>query len=158
MEIEDTPLTLLRGQVPSLAKALLQQMKSPRTPVSTLQGGYSLLHTLLTVSPGCLTTQAPQVISNAKQVLTQPSSASAANLQVSCLSFLGFHPWFALGLSNAYTLMIHDFVSIHPRFPPLICNVFRLSSHEPLPSTLYHIIVGITIFVVIQDADCTSTP
>lgn len=89
MEVEETPISLLRGQVPSLAKTLLQQVKSPKTSITTLQGGYSLLYTLLTVLPGSLTVQAPQVITNAKQVLTQSSSTSVANLQVSCLAFLG---------------------------------------------------------------------
>lgn len=88
MDVEETPLTLLRGQVPSLAKSLLGQLKSPKTSPTALQAGFTLLNSLLSVSPGCLTPQAGQIITNTKSVLSQ-SSTSAANLQVSCLSFLG---------------------------------------------------------------------
>ena len=54
MDVEETPYTLLRSQVPPLSKALLNQLKSSRTPPAVLQAGFSLLTSLLTVLPGCL--------------------------------------------------------------------------------------------------------
>lgn len=142
MEVEETPLSLLRGQVPSLAKALLQQIKSSKTPISTLQGGYSLLHTLLTVLPGCLTGQASQVISNTKQVLSQSFSASAANLQVSCLSFLGL--FFSTHPASAYNTVLDSILpallkSVSERHPKIASEGFRtvsslLNSLKPVQS------------------------
>ena len=131
MEVDNTPISLLRGQVPSLAKALLQQLKSPKTPVATLQGGYSLLNTLLTVLPGCLVAQTSQVISNTKAVLQQSSTASAANLQVSCLSFLGLffssHPatTYSNTLESALPVLLK---SISERHPKIASEGFRTFS------------------------------
>lgn len=120
MVVEDTPLTLLRGQVPSLAKSLLNQLKSPKTSAATLQAGFSLLNSLLSVLPGCLDTQASQIISNTKAVLSQ-SSTTAANLQVSCLSFLGVFlashapPTFEGSLSSILPQLLKSLTERHPR-------------------------------------------
>lgn len=131
MEVEDTPISLLRSQVPSLAKALLQQLKSPKTPSATLQGGYSLLNTLLTVLPGCLATQASQVISNTKAVLQQSLAGSAANLQVTCLSFLGL--FFSSHPADAYASVLDSALpvllkSISERHPKIASEGFRTFS------------------------------
>ncbi|EKM60594.1 uncharacterized protein PHACADRAFT_203767 [Phanerochaete carnosa HHB-10118-sp] len=131
MEVEENPITLLRGQVPPLAKALLQQLKSTKTPVTTLQGGFSLLHALLTVLPGCLTAQSAQVVANAKVVLSQSTTGSSANLQVSCLSFLGLffstHP--ATAYSNSLDSIIAALLkSISERHPKIASEGFRTFS------------------------------
>ncbi|KAH9939018.1 ARM repeat-containing protein [Epithele typhae] len=89
MEVEETPYTLLQSQVPSLAKAVLGQMKSPKTPPATLEAGFSLLHKLLSVLPGSLASQAPQIVASAKSVLATASRSNAASLQVTTMSFLG---------------------------------------------------------------------
>lgn len=120
MVVEDTPLTLLRGQVPSLAKSLLNQLKSPKTSAATLQAGFSLLNSLLSVLPGCLDSQASQIISNTKAVLSQ-SSTTAANLQVSCLSFLGVFfashapPTFEGSLNSILPQLLKSLTERHPR-------------------------------------------
>ena len=44
---EETAYSLLQAQIPALAKALLNQLKSPRSSTATLQAGFGLLHTLL---------------------------------------------------------------------------------------------------------------
>lgn len=121
MEVEDTPITLLRGQVPPLAKAILQQLKHPKTKTATLLGGYSLLNTLLTVLPGCLAPQAAQVISITKTVVQQSSTGSAANLQVSCLSFLSLffssHPAeiYSSSLDAALPVLLKSITERHPK-------------------------------------------
>lgn len=130
MEVEDTPLALLRSQVPSLAKALLQQLKSAKTPPATLQGGFSLLTTLLTVLPGCLSSQSSLVISNAKGVLAQ-SGSSAANLQVSCLSFLGL--FFSKHAPDAYANSLNSILpsllkSVAERHPKIASEGYRTFS------------------------------
>lgn len=120
MDVEETPLTLLRGQVPSLAKSLLSQLKSPKTAPTTLQAGFSLLNSVLSVLPGCLAAQAPQIIANAKAVLSQ-SSTTAANLQVSCLAFLGVffesHPpsAFAAPLDTILPQLLKSLTERHPK-------------------------------------------
>ncbi|KAJ3481603.1 hypothetical protein NLI96_g7546 [Meripilus lineatus] len=88
-DMEETPLTLLSAQVPSLAKALLGQLKaSPKTSPGTLQAGFSLLQQLLTVVPEALSGQAAAVIANTKVVLSQSSNTTTSSLRVTCLSFL----------------------------------------------------------------------
>lgn len=131
MEVEETPITLLRSQVPSLAKALLQQLKSAKTPVTTLQGGFSLLHTLLTALPGCLSAQSAQIISNAKIVLSQSTTGSSANLQVSCLAFVGL--FFSTHPSTAYSSSLDSIIptllkSISERHPKIASEGFRTFS------------------------------
>ncbi|KAG5719688.1 Cullin-associated NEDD8-dissociated protein 1, partial [Termitomyces sp. T112] len=65
----ESPYSLLQSQVPSLSKALLNQLKSAKTPPATLQAGFSLLHTLLTVLPGSLSTQVSLIFSTSKTIL-----------------------------------------------------------------------------------------
>ncbi|KAI8983266.1 ARM repeat-containing protein [Trametes punicea] len=88
MDVEETPYNLLQSQVPSLSKTLLNQIKSPKTPPATLEAGFSLLHKLLTVLPGCLANQSAQIVATAKSVLSASSRSSSASLQVTCMSFL----------------------------------------------------------------------
>ncbi|KAI0344168.1 ARM repeat-containing protein [Trametopsis cervina] len=130
MDIEETPLTLLQRQVPQLAKSLLAQLKSPKTSAATLQAGFSLLNSLLAVLPGCLSSQAPQIIANSKAVLSQ-SSTSAANLQVSCLSFLGV--FFASHPPAAFTGSLDSILprllkSLTERHPKITSEAFRTFS------------------------------
>jgi cullin-associated NEDD8-dissociated protein 1 len=93
---EETAYTLLQSQVPALAKALLNQLKSPRTSPATLQAGFGLLYTLLQVLPGSLSSQAGLIASISKTILSQPPSTSSSTLHISCLqfnsSFFSTHP------------------------------------------------------------------
>jgi cullin-associated NEDD8-dissociated protein 1 len=88
MDVEETPYTLLRSQVPSLAKALLKQLQSSKTAPATLQAGFGLLLALLTVLPGCLASQATPIMSTTKSVLSQPPTTATSALHVTVLSFL----------------------------------------------------------------------
>ena len=99
---EVTAHSLLQAQVPALAKALLNQLKSPRTPAATLQAGFGLLHTLLQVLPGSLSSQTGLIASISKAILSQPPSTSSSTLHISCLQF------------------ISSFFSTHP--PPTFLN------------------------------------
>jgi cullin-associated NEDD8-dissociated protein 1 len=130
MDVEDTPLNLLNRQVPSLAKSLLGQLKSSKTSPATLQAGFTLLNSLLTVLPGCLSTQAPQVISNSKTVLLQ-SSTSAASLQVSCLSFLGifFRSHSPSTFSSSLNTILPQLLkSLSERHPKITSEAYRTFS------------------------------
>ena len=119
MEVEETPYSLLQSQVPSLAKALLGQMKSPKTPPATLETGFSLLHKLLTVLPGSLASQSAQIIASAKAVLS--SSSRAASLQVACMSFLALFfakhapPVYSGQLDSITPLLLQALAEKHPR-------------------------------------------
>ncbi|KAL4244143.1 CAND family protein [Abortiporus biennis] len=121
MDVEETPYTLLGGQVPALAKALLNQLKSPKTSPATLQAGFSLLHSLLTVLPGSLSNQAPQVIANTKAVLSQASSNTTSTLQVTCMSFIALFfathspPTFTGLLDNLLPVLLKSLGEKHPR-------------------------------------------
>ncbi|KAJ3495579.1 hypothetical protein NMY22_g19919 [Coprinellus aureogranulatus] len=61
MDVEENAYSLLKAQVPSLAKALLNQIKSPKTSPTVLQAGFGVLHTLLTVLPGHCQLTIPQI-------------------------------------------------------------------------------------------------
>ena len=52
MEVSDTPVTLLSGQIQAIVKALHRQLKDKS--VKTRQGCFSLLTALVTVLPGAL--------------------------------------------------------------------------------------------------------
>ncbi|KAI0761177.1 ARM repeat-containing protein [Trametes elegans] len=119
MEVEETPYSLLQSQVPSLAKALLNQIKSPKTPAPTLEAGFTLLHKLLTVLPGSLANQSAQIIANAKSVLS--SRSTSASLQVTCMSFLALffskHPpaVYASQLESITPFLLQAVAEKHPR-------------------------------------------
>ncbi|KAI0358837.1 ARM repeat-containing protein [Trametes cingulata] len=121
MEVEETPYSLLQSQVPSLAKALLNQIKSPKTPPPTLEAGFSLLHKLLNVLPGSLANQSAQIIANAKSVLSASSRSSSASLQVTCMSFLALffakHPpaVYAPQLDSITPFLLQALGEKHPR-------------------------------------------
>jgi len=65
MEVEgapESPITLAHAQAPSLAKALLARLRSPKTPPAVLQAGFALLSQLIDVLPGSLSTQAAPLL------------------------------------------------------------------------------------------------
>jgi cullin-associated NEDD8-dissociated protein 1 len=84
---EETTYSLLQAQIPALAKALLNQLKSPRSSTATLQAGFGLLHTLLQVLPGSLSSQTSLIASISKSILSQPPSTSGSTLHITCLQF-----------------------------------------------------------------------
>jgi cullin-associated NEDD8-dissociated protein 1 len=88
MEIEETAQSLLKAQVPSLAKSLLAQMKASKASPATLQAGYELLTALLQVLPGSLGTQTALITSISKNVLSQPSTTANSALHLAVLPFL----------------------------------------------------------------------
>ena len=88
MDVEETPYTLLRSQVPSLSKALLGQLKSPKTPPPTVQAGFRLLHALLSVLPGSLSSQVGSIVETSKTILSQSPTTTTSTLHLTCLSFL----------------------------------------------------------------------
>ncbi|KIO24797.1 hypothetical protein M407DRAFT_244321 [Tulasnella calospora MUT 4182] len=87
MEVENSPYATLKSQVPAVAKALLKQLK-PKSSTAVLQGGFSLLQTLLQVIPGCLAGYSDSVFSISAAVLSSSSNTSTAALHVTVLSFL----------------------------------------------------------------------
>jgi cullin-associated NEDD8-dissociated protein 1 len=131
MDAEDTPYTLLKSQVPALSKALLNQLKSPKTSPAVLQAGFSLLHSLLTVLPGSLSTQAPLIMSTSKSVLSQSPSTSTSTLHLTCLSFLAL--FFSTHSPNAYAASLPSLTpvllkSLGERHPRIASESFRVFS------------------------------
>ncbi|KAL6300990.1 TIP120-domain-containing protein [Sparassis latifolia] len=131
MDIEEMPYTLLRSQVPALAKALLSQLKSPKTAPATLQAGFTLLRELLSVLPGCLSSQAAQIIATTKAVLSQSSKTNASTLHVTCMSFIALFfkthspPMFAGSLDSITPILLKSLNEKHPR---LVSESFRVFS------------------------------
>lgn len=140
MDIEETPFTLLRAQVPSLSKALLNQLKSPKTSPATLQAGFTLLYGLLNVLPGSLSSQSTAIISTTKSVLSQPSKTNAAALHVTCMSFIARFfsthspPTFVGSLDTITPVVLKSLGEKHPRLASESFRVFSalLGAMQPV--------------------------
>ncbi|TFK28383.1 TIP120-domain-containing protein [Coprinopsis marcescibilis] len=140
MDIEESAGTMLKAQVPTLSKALLNQIKSPRTTPVVLQAGFSVLHTLLTVLPGSLAPQIPQILNIAKTVLTQSPSTSTSSLHLTTLSFLALlfsthsPSSFFNSLPTIIPVLLQSVTERHPRIASETFRVFSslLSSLSPI--------------------------
>ena len=150
MELEETPYTLLKTQVPSLSKALLNQLKSPKTNPVVLQSGFSLLKTLLEVLPGSLSSQVGPIISTSKAVLSQSPTTSTSTLHITNLAFLALffstHPAsaFQTSLSQLTGPLLKSVAERHPRIASetfrvfsALLNAVKPSISEAWPSALY---------------------
>jgi len=121
MDIEESPHVLLRAQVPGLSKALLTQIRSQKTATATLQAGFELLNGLLSVSPGSLTNQTPQIFAILKTTLSQSSSTTTSGLHTTCLTFLSSYfsthppPAFANVLHGITPTLLKTCQERHPR-------------------------------------------
>jgi cullin-associated NEDD8-dissociated protein 1 len=121
MDIEESPHALLRAQVPGLSKALLAQIRSPKTTTATLQAGFELLKGVLSVAPGSLAAQTPQIFVILKNTLSQSSSTTTSGLHTTCLAFLSSyfstHPpaAFANSLPGIAPTLLRTCQERHPR-------------------------------------------
>ncbi|KAG6910631.1 hypothetical protein DXG01_009140 [Tephrocybe rancida] len=129
-DVAESPYTLLQSQVPALSKALLNQLKSAKTPPATLQAGFSLLHALLTVLPGSLSTQVPLIFSTSKTILSLSPTTTTSTLHLTCLSFLALFfsthppPIFAGPLPSLTPVLLKSLKERHPRITSESFRVF----------------------------------
>lgn len=143
MDVEETPMGLLRSQVPALAKALLNQLKSTKTAPATLQAGYGLLHSLLTVLPGSLSAQVTPITSTSKSILSQAPSTSTSTLHLTCLTFLSLFfsthspPTFSSTLPTLTPVLLKALEERHPRVASEAFRVFSslLNAMKPVKNT-----------------------
>ncbi|KAF8588484.1 TIP120-domain-containing protein [Ramaria rubella] len=131
MDVEDTPYTLLRSQVSLLAKALLKQLQSSKTPPATLQAGFNLLLVLLTVLPGCLTNQATSIMATAQSVLSQTPTTATSVLHVTVLSFLAL--FFATHSATTFNTSLPSITppllkAVREKHPRVAADAFRAFS------------------------------
>jgi len=130
MDLEETPYTLLKSQVPTLMKALLNQLKAPKNSPAVLQSGFNLLTELLTVLPGSLSTQVPLIVSTSATVLAQSPTTSTSTLHLTCLSFLALflstHPPSVLqdSLPSLTPILLQSLADRHPRIASETFRVF----------------------------------
>ncbi|KAJ7037768.1 armadillo-type protein [Mycena alexandri] len=130
MDVEEGPYSLLKAQVPAMSKALLNQLKSPKTPPATLQAGFALLHALLDVLPGSLTSQVTSITATSKSILSQPPSTSTSALHLACLSFLALFfashspPTFTPSLPTLTPALLRSLGERHPRVASETFRVF----------------------------------
>lgn len=121
MDVEESPHLLLKAQIPGLSKMLLGQIRSPKTATATLQAGFELLTGILSVTPGSLTTQTPQIFAILKNALSQSFSTTNSGLHTTCLAFLSSyfstHPpaAFANSLPGIAPTMLKTCQERHPR-------------------------------------------
>jgi cullin-associated NEDD8-dissociated protein 1 len=148
MDVEDsseTPYALLRRQVPALSKALLKQLKSPKTAPATLQAGYGLLHALLVVLPGSLSGQVEALSDTSKSILSQSPSTSTSTLHLTCLSFwalfFGTHSptVFSDSLPTHIPVLLKSLKERHPRIASESFRVFSalLNAMKPVKSAAW---------------------
>lgn len=144
MDVEETPMALLRSQVPALAKVLLNQLKSTnKTPPGTLQAGFKLLHSILVVLPGSLGGQVTNIISTSKAILSQAPTTSTSTLHHTCLNFLSLFfsthapPSFAGSLPSINPVLLKALGEKHPRVASEAFRVFSalLNALKPVKST-----------------------
>lgn len=130
MDVEETPHSLLRSQVSSLSKALLQQLKSPKTSPLTTQAGFQLLQSLLDVLPGCLSSQVTPIAAISKSVLSQSPTTSTSGLHLTCLSFIALYfathapGTFAASLPTLTPVLLKSAGEKHPRVASEAFRVF----------------------------------
>lgn len=130
MDVEETPYILLRSQVSSLSKALLQQLKSTKTPPLTIQAGFRLLHSLLNVLPGCLSSQLTPIATISKSVLSQSPTTSTSGLHLTCLSFIALYfmthspGTFSTSLPTLTPVLLKSAGEKHPRVASEAFRVF----------------------------------
>ena len=142
MDTEESPYTLLKSQVPALSKALLNQLKSSKTPPTVLQAGFGLLHALLTVLPGSLATQVSLITSTSKSILLEAPSTSTSTLHLTCLSFLALFfsthapSTFSNSLPVLTPVLLKSLAERHPRIASESFRVFSalLNSLKPVKS------------------------
>lgn len=142
MDVEESAYSLLQAEVPSLAKALLAQLKSPKTPPGTLQAGFDLMRTLLDVLPGCLSSQTPQIVAISKRLLSSPPTSSTATLHITCLQFLAVFfsthlpPTFGPSLPTLEHELLRALGEKHPRVSSEAFRVFGslLNTLKPVKS------------------------
>ena len=140
MDLEENPYTLLKSQVPALSKALLNQLKSPKTPPTVLQAGFGLLHALLTVLPGSLAAQVSLITSTSKSIFLEAPSTSTSTLHLTCLSFLALFfsthapSTFSSSLPNVTPVLLKSLAERHPRIASESFRVFSalLNSLKPV--------------------------
>jgi cullin-associated NEDD8-dissociated protein 1 len=88
MDVGESPHVFLRSLVPGLSKALFSQIRSLKTATTTQRAGFvDLLKGILSVAPGLLTAQTPQVLSILKNTASQPSLTTTSGLHTTCLVF-----------------------------------------------------------------------
>jgi cullin-associated NEDD8-dissociated protein 1 len=144
MDNDETAYTLLKSQVPNLSKALLNQIKSPKTSPVVLQAGFSLLNSLLAVLPGSLAPQIPQIITITKSVLSQPPSTSTSSLHLTVLQFLALlfsthsPSSFSPSLPSISPVLLQSAAERHPRIASETFRVFSslLTSLAPITDSL----------------------
>jgi cullin-associated NEDD8-dissociated protein 1 len=131
MDVEEveTPYALLRRQVPSLARALLKQLKAKCAP-GTLQAGFALLRSLITAIPGPLTSHIEPLVETTAVILSQPPTTTTSTLHLTCLSFWALfyatHPplSFASSVHKLAPLFLKSSKERHPRVASESFRVF----------------------------------
>ena len=91
MDVEgapEPPITLAHSQAASVAKALLTQLRSPKTSTPILQAGFALLSQLIDLFPGWLSTQVTPLLEIPRRVLNTNSNSISVPLQTTCLGLL----------------------------------------------------------------------
>ncbi|KAG8898086.1 hypothetical protein FRB99_007676, partial [Tulasnella sp. 403] len=141
MEVEDTPYTLLKGQVQPVSRALLKQLR-PKSSVAVLQAGFGMMQGLLQVLPGSLTQQADAIVVLSSSVLSSSSTTTTANLHAVVLSFLALffssHPpsSFQSSLPRLTGPLLAAASQRHPRVASDALRAFSalLNSMKPIES------------------------
>jgi cullin-associated NEDD8-dissociated protein 1 len=130
LDAEGGPCSLLKAQSSGITKSLLGQLKASKQSSATLQAGFQLLHSALTVLPGCLAHQVSALLTICKNVLSQPNTTSNSSLHLTVLTFLSLffssHPpaSFQSSLSDVFPVLLKSLKERHPRISSEAFRVF----------------------------------
>lgn len=145
MDVEGSPYSLLKAQVPGLAKSLLAQLKTRnnKTSPNILQSGFALLLALVSVLPGSLSQFVSQIATTSSSVLSQTPNTSTLALQTTCLSFLAL--FFSSHASASFNSALPQLTppllrNVAERHPRVAAEAFRafsalLNSLRPVPAS-----------------------
>lgn len=139
MDVEETPLSLLKSQIPALSKSLLRQLQ-PKSSDASLQSGFGVLRSLLVVSPGSLTNQMGSLASVTATILGKPTSSTSSLLHTTIISFLDLvfsthsPPSFSPVLSQLAPALLKSLGEKDPRVAAAGFHAFATLLHSLKPT------------------------
>jgi len=138
MDLEETPMAILKSQVPGLSKSLLRHLQ-PRASDASLQAGFGVLRSLLLVAPGSLTNQMSLIASVATTILGKSTLSTSSLLHTTIIAFLDLlfsthsPPSFSQVLPQLTPALLKTLVEKDPRVAAAGFHAFATLLHSLKP-------------------------
>lgn len=138
MDLEETPLAMLKSQIPGLSKSLLRHLQ-PRVSDASLQAGFGVFRSLLAVAPGSLTNQMSSIAFVTATILGKPTSSTSSLLHTQIISFLDLlfsthsPPAFSPVLPQLTPALLKSLIEKDPRVAAAGFHAFSTLLHSLRP-------------------------